>query len=38
MLAHAPALSITGKGVSVKAARELAGALAASGERCPMKE
>lgn len=38
MLAHAPALSITGKGVSAKAARQLAGALAASGERCSMKE
>lgn len=30
MLAHAPALSITGKGVSAKAARLLAGSLAAS--------
>jgi predicted Zn-dependent peptidase len=30
MLAHPPALSITGKGVSAKAARELAGALADS--------
>ncbi len=37
MLVHAPALSITGKGVSAKVARELAGALAASGERCPME-
>jgi predicted Zn-dependent peptidase len=30
MLAHPPALSITGKGVSAKSARQLAGALAAS--------
>ena len=30
MLAHPPALSITGKGVSVKSARHLAGCLAAS--------
>lgn len=30
MLAHPPALSITGKGVSAKSARQLAGSLAAS--------
>ena len=35
MLAHAPALSITGKGVSAKAARELAGSLAAGVLQAP---
>ena len=35
MLAHAPALSITGKGVSAKSARQLAGSLAASVLQAP---